>query len=299
MMRSEFLMNQYHMHDCPPTTETSENYNEPLFFSLYQEQQNNLPTLQPLSSLTRESNERPNYYSNNSHHWFVPTEPREPPRTLSLQTFTIPDPCTLKTPTTTTSTPTTTTTLPTTTTQNYPKDVTETEETNVEESNEEEDVDVEDLTHKFFAENAPSLESDPDMIEKKISRKEFRETIGKEFLEDLRAGTLSYDELIEKYKTRYPQYAHKFTKNFCSKVRCGRVFSDTPPPKGTRTKRVSKVSNRKTWKKLDKILFLEIYEWDRKNGNTFKQNVVESLFSVNRTTYYRWKRKYERDGIVN
>jgi len=38
----------------------------------------------------------------------------------------------------------------------------------------------------------------------KLSRTQFRETIGREFYEDLVSNKYSYKELIETYKRRYP-----------------------------------------------------------------------------------------------
>jgi len=48
----------------------------------------------------------------------------------------------------------------------------------------------------------------------KMSRKEFRETIGKQIYDDIMSDKFSYEEIIEKYKKLFPQYHSKFTKKF-------------------------------------------------------------------------------------
>jgi len=50
--------------------------------------------------------------------------------------------------------------------------------------------------------------------------------------------------------------------------------------------------NRKVqWKKMTPELFQEIYQWE-KTQSRVKQNQIQSRFQVNRSTYYRWKKKY-------
>ncbi len=62
--------------------------------------------------------------------------------------------------------------------------------------------------------------------EEKISRKDFRNTVGREFYLDLISGSFCYDELIQLYQQKYPQYAKKFTRNFCTKLRTGRIMNE-------------------------------------------------------------------------
>eukprot|EP01124_Arcella_intermedia_P025817 TRINITY_DN4703_c0_g1_i2.p1 TRINITY_DN4703_c0_g1~~TRINITY_DN4703_c0_g1_i2.p1 ORF type:complete len:526 (-),score=30.63 TRINITY_DN4703_c0_g1_i2:206-1783(-) len=110
-----------------------------------------------------------------------------------------------------------------------------------------------------------SSESTDDAIPTKIPktkpssfpRKKFRETIGNQIYQDLVSEKFSYDEIIAKYSTLYPEYAHKFTPSFCSKVRCGRIMNTEAKVKAkeaeipkSRIKRVSRLSHRKTWRKM-------------------------------------------------
>lgn len=62
--------------------------------------------------------------------------------------------------------------------------------------------------------------------EEKISRKDFRLTVGREFYLDLISGSFCYDELIQLYQQKYPQFAKKFTRNFCTKLRTGRIMNE-------------------------------------------------------------------------
>lgn len=96
---------------------------------------------------------------------------------------------------------------------------------------------------------------------KKLSRKEFRETIGVQLYQDLISGEYSYDEVIMKYKKLYPEYESKFTRNFCSKTRCGRIMTaSTSEPKRNvkagdpKIQRISKKSPRKPWTRMTKEL---------------------------------------------
>eukprot|EP01124_Arcella_intermedia_P014415 TRINITY_DN20846_c0_g1_i1.p1 TRINITY_DN20846_c0_g1~~TRINITY_DN20846_c0_g1_i1.p1 ORF type:complete len:106 (+),score=25.87 TRINITY_DN20846_c0_g1_i1:23-319(+) len=93
----------------------------------------------------------------------------------------------------------------------------------------------------------------------------------------------------------YPQYAHKFTRDFCSKVRCGRIMKISPQNEKTRVKRIKKLSQRRQWNKLTTQLFFSIYEWE-KSQCPLKQSDIEERFNVNRSTYYRWKRNYQATG---
>jgi len=134
----------------------------------------------------------------------------------------------------------------------------------------------------------------------KLSRKQFRETIGTDLYTDLDSGKFSYEEVIDKYKRTYPEYAHKFTRNFCSKVRCGRILVNSTGAKqrcvkngDPRMKRIPKISNRRTWTKMTQKLFSEIYDWELNQTQPVKQQDIESTFNVNRSTYYRWKRRFE------
>eukprot|EP01124_Arcella_intermedia_P014417 TRINITY_DN20846_c0_g2_i3.p1 TRINITY_DN20846_c0_g2~~TRINITY_DN20846_c0_g2_i3.p1 ORF type:complete len:350 (+),score=90.96 TRINITY_DN20846_c0_g2_i3:69-1118(+) len=129
-----------------------------------------------------------------------------------------------------------------------------------------------------------------------ISRKQFKETIGMAFYHDLESGSYSYDEIINKYSKMYPQFAHKFTRDFCSKVRCGRIMKLSPQSEKTRVKRIVKLSQRRKWKKLTTKLFYVIYDWEKSQNQPIKQSDVEERFNVNRSTYYRWKKNYESNG---
>jgi len=127
-------------------------------------------------------------------------------------------------------------------------------------------------------------------------RKQFRETVGSQIYRDLMSEQFSYDEIIAKYSALYPEYAAKFTPSFCSKVRCGRIMNpEASKAKGvtkpkSRVKRVSKLSHRKTWRKMTPELFAEISEWEKGQNRAVKQVEFEQIFNVNRSTYYRWKK---------
>lgn len=49
-----------------------------------------------------------------------------------------------------------------------------------------------------------SIDSDSATTTTKLSRAEFRETIGREFYKDLMSDRYSYKELIDLYQQRYP-----------------------------------------------------------------------------------------------
>jgi len=133
-------------------------------------------------------------------------------------------------------------------------------------------------------------------------RKQFRETVGSQIYKDLMSEQFSYDEIIAKYSTMYPEYASKFTPSFCSKVRCGRIMNpEATKVKGvtkpkSRVKRVSKLSHRKTWRKMTPELFAEISEWEKGQNRAVKQVEFEQIFNVNRSTYYRWKKSQSKSS---
>jgi len=136
-----------------------------------------------------------------------------------------------------------------------------------------------------------------------ISRKQFRETIGNDFARDLLSGEFSYDEIIRKYKETYPQYADKFTRNFCSKVRCGRILNTSRTMKqrsvkngDPRMKRVSKISKRKEWTRMTPELYARILQWEHSHNGIIKQSDIEQKFNINRSTYHRWKKKCSNPG---
>jgi hypothetical protein len=45
------------------------------------------------------------------------------------------------------------------------------------------------------------------------------------------------------------------------------------------------------WKRMNPTLFQEIFQWET-NQPKVKQSQIEKKFNVNRSTYYRWKKKY-------
>jgi hypothetical protein len=111
------------------------------------------------------------------------------------------------------------------------------------------------------------------------------------FYNDLISEQYSYDEVIQKYKKLYPEYANKFTRDFCSKVRCGRVMKFTHS-NDNRVKRIKKLSQRGRWSKMTQELFKEIYLWESQQAIPVKQSEVETKYNVNRSTYFRWKKAY-------
>lgn len=136
-----------------------------------------------------------------------------------------------------------------------------------------------------------------------LSRKQFRETIGVDFARDLLSGEYSYDEIIGKYRRLYPQFADKFTRNFCSKVRCGRILNTSRTMKqrsvkngDPRMKRVARISKRKEWTRMTPELFSRILAWEQAHNGVIKQSDIESKFNVNRSTFHRWKKKCNNNG---
>jgi len=132
----------------------------------------------------------------------------------------------------------------------------------------------------------------------KMSRKDFRETIGRQIYDDIVSDLYSYEEIIEKYKKLYPQYGTKFTKNFCSKIRCGRIMNSTTKLTKRRVcdgdpkmKRIKKRSPKNTWHKMTDDLFKKMLDYEKEHPN-IKQSDLQKLFNVNRSTYWRWKKKH-------
>jgi len=130
-----------------------------------------------------------------------------------------------------------------------------------------------------------------------LQRATFRGTIGRQFAKDILSGEYSYDDVINKYVTLYPEYTRKFTRDFCSKVRCGRIMNDLTPyghltKNGSRMKRVLKVSRRKSWTKMTPELFSKILQWEKDQGRAVKRAEIEAKWNINRTTYHRWKRNH-------
>jgi len=145
-------------------------------------------------------------------------------------------------------------------------------------------------------------ESDSDVDESKpkskLSRKDFRETIGRQIYDDILSDIFSYEDIIEKYKKLYPQYSSKFTKNFCSKIRCGRIMNSTTKLSKRRVcdgdpkmKRIKKRSPKNTWHKMTDELFKKMCDYERDHPN-IKQSDLQKLFNVNRSTFWRWKKRY-------
>jgi len=49
------------------------------------------------------------------------------------------------------------------------------------------------------------------------------------------------------------------------------------------------------WRRMTPALFQEIYNWELTQPRV-KQCQIQSKFNVNRSTYYRWKKKYIREN---
>lgn len=82
-------------------------------------------------------------------------------------------------------------------------------------------------TKSVYSNDESSVDTKKGILkEEKISRKDFRLTVGREFYLDLISGSFCYDELIQLYQQKYPQYAKKFTRNFCTKLRTGRIMNE-------------------------------------------------------------------------
>jgi len=137
-----------------------------------------------------------------------------------------------------------------------------------------------------------------------LSRHEFRATIGVAFTNDILSGKYSYEEVINKFKNLYPNYEHKFTKSFCSKIRCGRIMNGTTNTtigitktkhRDHRMKRTTKLSQRKDWTRMTPDLFEKILNWENGLKRAVKQSEIEMVWNVNRTTYHRWKKNYNNN----
>jgi len=130
------------------------------------------------------------------------------------------------------------------------------------------------------------------------SRKDFRDNVARFLYEELQDGELSYDELIEKYRQMHPQYASKFTKNFLTKLRTGRVCNAVTGLSKRRVKsgdikmkRVKKISSARVWGKMTDELYERILAYESLQGTTLKREEIENRFNVNRTTFYRWRKQ--------
>lgn len=128
-------------------------------------------------------------------------------------------------------------------------------------------------------------------------RHQFRVNVAAPLYEELLAGELSYDELIEKYKRKFPEHSNRFTKNFLTKLRTGRVCNAVTgltkrqvKAGAPKMRRVTKISATRSWAKMTDEIFEQILAQERITG-TLKREVLENTFNVNRTTYYRWKKQ--------
>jgi len=88
-------------------------------------------------------------------------------------------------------------------------------------------------------------------------RKEFRTTVALPLYQELEEGKLTYDQLIEKYKALFPQHSNRFTKNFLTKLRTGRVCNAVTGLSKRRVKngdpkmkRVTRISSTRKWAKM-------------------------------------------------
>jgi len=137
-----------------------------------------------------------------------------------------------------------------------------------------------------------SLTSGPVAVDSKsgASRREFREKVGREVYKDILAGSMCYQEIIQKYKALYPEHSHRFTENFCSKLRCGRIMNRiTGVTKRTdkshsgvaggqpgttlqvpKMRRVTKKSPLKAWSKMTPELFGRIIDYEQVHGQSDK-----------------------------
>jgi hypothetical protein len=141
-----------------------------------------------------------------------------------------------------------------------------------------------------------------DKLEDKLARHEFKEKIVVAFTDDILSGKYSYEEVINKYKSVYPKYEHKFTKSFCSKIRCGRVMNTTnfkSTHRDHRIKRITRLSQRKDWTRMTPDLFEKILAWEHSLKRAVKQSEIETMWNVNRTTYHRWKKNYQQQTLNN
>jgi hypothetical protein len=152
-------------------------------------------------------------------------------------------------------------------------------------------------TKSVYSNDESSVDTKKGILkDEKISRKDFRNTVGREFYLDLISGSFCYDELIQLYQQKYPQYAKKFTRNFCTKLRTGRIMNEVTQLMKRKVKngdekmrRISVKSPKGKYQKMTEQLFRQIVEYERHHKG-IKQSELEVLFNVNRTTLTRWKK---------
>jgi DNA-binding XRE family transcriptional regulator len=152
-------------------------------------------------------------------------------------------------------------------------------------------------TKSVYSNDESSVDTKKGILkEEKISRKDFRLTVGREFYLDLISGSFCYDELIQLYQQKYPQYAKKFTRNFCTKLRTGRIMNEVTQLMKRKVKdgdekmrRISVKSPKGKYQKMTEQLFWQIIEYERQHKG-IKQADLEAAFNVNRTTLTRWKK---------
>jgi len=61
---------------------------------------------------------------------------------------------------------------------------------------------------------------------------------------------------------------------------------------GKEEPKIRRAKRRKiSWKRMNPALFQEIFQWETTQPKV-KQSQIEKKFNVNRSTYYRWKKKY-------
>jgi hypothetical protein len=66
----------------------------------------------------------------------------------------------------------------------------------------------------------------------------------------------------------------------------------TTKEKSSRTCKQRKIP----WKRMNPTLFQEIFQWESTQSRV-KQSQIEKKFNVNRSTYYRWKKKYLSNNL--
>jgi len=74
--------------------------------------------------------------------------------------------------------------------------------------------------------------------------------------------------------------------NSATKLTKRRVCDGDP-----KMKRIKKRSPKNTWQKMTEELFKKMLEYEKENPNV-KQSDLQKLFNVNRSTYWRWKKRY-------
>eukprot|EP01130_Rhizamoeba_saxonica_P004141 TRINITY_DN1706_c0_g1_i2.p1 TRINITY_DN1706_c0_g1~~TRINITY_DN1706_c0_g1_i2.p1 ORF type:complete len:312 (+),score=58.62 TRINITY_DN1706_c0_g1_i2:110-1045(+) len=150
------------------------------------------------------------------------------------------------------------------------------------------------LKERKKSKSPESSDSDIGIEKYEQDRAEFGD-IAVELFNTLKDEEHSYDEIVEVFKEKYPKFADKFTPGFCSKLRCGRIMSKLTSfrrEKGPRRlKRVQRVSARKKWGKMSYPLLMEMYEFEQNNPKVTKKE-IERMFDIHRSTYWRWKNKF-------